>query len=76
MINHFKDHHVIYTVSCKDGTQVASAAIITDYQVQEKLPGQASIFTAAFKAILLALKLIAHSPLLYFIASFLISSQA
>ena len=63
----YKDHHAIYTDGSKDGNKVAAAAVSADCQAQVRLPDQASIFTAELKAILLALSLIAQSPLFYFI---------
>ena len=46
---------------------MAAAAVSDDGQIQVRLPDQASIFTAELKALLLALSLIAQSPLFYFI---------
>ena len=63
----YKDYHAIYTNGFKDGIKVAAAAVCALGQIQVKLSDQASIFTAELQTILLALNLIARSPLLYFI---------
>ena len=57
----FPGYFCFYTDGSKDGDRVSSAAICKQYQKSERLPNQASIYTAEINAILLALGIMEHS---------------
>ena len=63
--NEIKDEHSyctpIYTDGSKDNDRVGCAAIINNISIKQRLPSNASIFTAEIKAIDLALDAIAES---------------
>ena len=63
--NEIKDEHSyctpIYTDGSKDNDRVGCAAIINNFSIKQRLPSNASIFTAEIKAIDLALDAIAES---------------
>ena len=63
--NEIKDEHsyctAIYTDGSKDNDRVGCAAIISNISIKQRLPSNASIFTAEIKAIDLALDAIAES---------------
>ena len=63
--NEIKDEHSyctpIYTDGSKDNDRVGCAAIISNISIKQRLPSNASIFTAEIKAIDLALDAIAES---------------
>ena len=63
--NEIKDEHSyctpIYTDGSKDNDRVGCAAIINNISIRQRLPSNASIFTAEIKAIDLALDAIAES---------------
>ena len=57
----FPEYSFVYTDGSKDGEKVACAAVLGDRKATERLPSNASIFTAEARAIMLALKLIETS---------------
>ena len=63
--NEIKDEHSycapIYTDGSKDNDRVGCAAIINNISIKQRLPSNASIFTAEVKAIDLALDAITES---------------
>ena len=57
----YPNYSCFYTDGSKDKDRVASAAICKQKELSERLPGEASIYTAEVRAILLALKEIERS---------------
>ena len=64
-INEIKDEHSfcvpVYTDGSKDNDRVGCAAIINNISIKQRLPSNASIFTAEIKAIDLALSAITEN---------------
>ena len=57
----FTNYTYIYTDGSKDGNRVGCAAIFKDTHLKQRLPDNASIFTAELKAIDLALDAVSES---------------
>ena len=57
----------IYTDGSKDNDRVGCAAILNNFTIKQRLPSNASIFTAEIKAIDLALEVVSESEDDYFI---------
>ena len=65
--SHFPNFYTVYTDGSKDGDRVAAAAVLGKEAATERLPSEASIFTAEATAILLALSIIDESTKTKFI---------
>ena len=69
--NEIKDEHsyctTIYTDGSKDNDRVGCAAIFNNLTIKQRLPSNASIFTAEITAIDLALDVVCESEDDYFI---------